>query len=110
MPGQTSTQILVNIVGDTTFEGDETFTLTLSDPVGVTIGDSSAVGTITNDDPSTPYFIVDDVSRTRAGNTRPVCSFLVKLSTPSTQTVTVNYATRDDTAIAGSDYTRRAAR
>src|SRR5262245_55945120 len=58
--GTTSTQILVNINGDTIFEPDETFTLRLTDPVGVTFADDSAVTTITNDDPSTPYFIVDD--------------------------------------------------
>jgi VCBS repeat-containing protein len=108
LPGQTSTQIFVPIVGDTTFEGDETFTLTLSDPVGVTLDDNRAQGTITNDDPSTPYVIVADVSRNEGGQyTGTLFSFLVQLSTPSPQTVTVSYATRDNTAVAGSDYTAR---
>jgi len=108
LAGQTSTQIVTHIVGDTAFEGDETFTLTLSDPVGLIIDDGSATGTIVNDDPSTPYFIVDDVSRNEGGQyAGTLYSFLVKLSTPSTQTVTVNYATRDNTAVAGSDYTPR---
>ena len=54
---------------------------------------------------------MDDVSQSEGGQfAGTVYSFLVKLSTPSTQTVTVNYATRDNTATAGSDYTRGAER
>src|SRR5205085_2286622 len=96
-----------NVNGDTLFEADETFTLQLTDPVGVTIPNPSALCTIVNDDPSTPYFIVDDVSQYEGQNGSNVYSFVVTLSTPSAQTVTVNYATRDDSATAGSDYTPR---
>jgi VCBS repeat-containing protein len=105
LPGQTSAQLFVPILGDTTFEDDETLTLTLSDPVGVTLTDTSRQITITNDDLSTPYFIVDDVSQSEGGQfAGTIYSFLVKLSTPSSQTVTVNYTTGNDTALAGSDY------
>jgi 2',3'-cyclic-nucleotide 2'-phosphodiesterase (5'-nucleotidase family) len=54
--GQTSQQITVNVVGDSTFEGDESFTLSLSDPVGglLLAGGSSASGRIQNDDVFTP--------------------------------------------------------
>ena len=49
--GQTSQTITVNVVGDYTFEPDEGFTVTLSNPSGtVTISTASAVGTILNDD------------------------------------------------------------
>jgi chitinase len=50
----TSQQITVAVLGDTLVEGDETFTVTLSSPNGVTIADSSAIGTITNDDVAAP--------------------------------------------------------
>ncbi|MGE0125482.1 MAG: Calx-beta domain-containing protein [Vicinamibacterales bacterium] len=51
MTGPTLTAtITVPVVGDSTVEPDETFTLTLSSPVGATITDGSAVGTIVNDD------------------------------------------------------------
>ena len=42
----------LEITGDTIFEPDETFTITLSDPEeGTQIGDGLAIGTIINDDP-----------------------------------------------------------
>ncbi len=48
--GQTSGSIAVSINGDATYEPNETFTLTLSNPVGGEIVTGTAVGTITNDD------------------------------------------------------------
>ncbi|MCX2932270.1 glycosyl hydrolase family 18 protein [Mycobacterium sp. CVI_P3] len=54
-PGVVSQVITVSVLGDTTVEPNETFTVTLSNPSGATIADASAVGTITNDDTaSTP--------------------------------------------------------
>ncbi len=52
-PGQTSKSVVVPTLGDETFEADETFTLTLSNPVNATIGTATATGTITNDDAAT---------------------------------------------------------
>ena len=49
-PGVLSQQISVTVAGDAAVEGDETFTVSLSNPSGATIADGSAVGTITNDD------------------------------------------------------------
>ena len=57
--GQRSQQILVNVVGDNTFEFDETFTLSLSAPssgANLLDGASSAVGQIRNDDLATPSY------------------------------------------------------
>jgi Calx-beta domain/RTX calcium-binding nonapeptide repeat (4 copies) len=52
-PGQTTQTVAVPIVGDTAFEPDETFTLTLSSPVNATLGTATATGTITNNDAPT---------------------------------------------------------
>lgn len=53
--GATTAQIHVAVSGDTVFESDETFGVTLSNPQGgVTIGDGQAAGTITNDDAAPP--------------------------------------------------------
>jgi uncharacterized repeat protein (TIGR01451 family) len=49
-PGTTTQAVNVTIAGDTTFELDETFTLTLSTPTNATISDATGLGTITNDD------------------------------------------------------------
>ena len=49
-PGEKSNTIGVAVVSDPVAEPDETFSVTLSNPVNATIGDGSATGTITNDD------------------------------------------------------------
>src|SRR5438876_1037160 len=48
--GVTSLPVPVTVNGDTTFEPSETFTVTLSAPVGATIARGAGVGTIINDD------------------------------------------------------------
>ncbi|WP_309090936.1 Calx-beta domain-containing protein, partial [Phenylobacterium sp.] len=49
-PGETSKVITLNVVGDTTVEPDEAFTVTLSNASGATISQGAATGTIKNDD------------------------------------------------------------
>lgn len=78
-PGVLSQQIQVSITGDTDVEQNETFTLTLSDPSGATIGDGSAVGTITDDValPGTVSLSISDASvleGRRAARRRPATS------------------------------------
>jgi hypothetical protein len=53
-PGQTSKVITVSVMGDTTVEEDETFTVNLLSANGATIDDNQAAGTITNDDVAPP--------------------------------------------------------
>ncbi|MEP6922925.1 MAG: lamin tail domain-containing protein, partial [Pyrinomonadaceae bacterium] len=49
--GSSSTTVTVQVVGDTTTEPNETFSLNISNPTtGVTIADGQGVGTINNDD------------------------------------------------------------
>ena len=48
--GSQTATISIPIVGDAAVEPNETFTVLLSNPVGVTFGDNAAVITITNDD------------------------------------------------------------
>ena len=50
MPGDTAETVTVQTTADTLDEPDETFTLTLSSPSNVTLGDATAKGTITNND------------------------------------------------------------
>lgn len=49
-PGRTSAVFEVTVNGDTSVEGDETFTVNLANVVGATIADGSGLGTIANDD------------------------------------------------------------
>ena len=104
--GVTERTISVSITADELYEDDETFTVTLSDPSGATLGaTASAEVTIKDDDPepsvSLSLAMVDVAENTAAGSVL----LAVTLSAASGQRVTVNYATSDGTATAGSDYT-----
>ncbi len=71
VPGVTSQSVHVGILGDATVEPDETFTVTLSNPSGVTIARATAIGTILNDDvaaPLTPGVSISDASATEPGS------------------------------------------
>jgi hypothetical protein len=108
-PGMTSQTIHVDIVGDTDVEGDETFTVMLLSPVGGTIADGSATGTIVNDDvaapPVLPSLSVGDATVVEGNSGTANLLFTVSLSKAATGPVTVQYGTADGTATAGSDYT-----
>ena len=63
--GQTTGTINITVNGDTVFEGAETFTVTLSNPTGATLGTPVAgTGTIQNDDNEVPSLIVTTTSDT----------------------------------------------
>ena len=55
--GQTSQTVNVGVIGDTTVESDETFTVTLSNPSGATVSRAVATGTILNDDVVPPPMV-----------------------------------------------------
>ncbi|HEX3148910.1 MAG TPA: Calx-beta domain-containing protein [Gemmataceae bacterium] len=60
-PGETSKTIPVNVLGDLLNESNETFYLTIANPIGATLGTARATGTIVDNDPL-PAFSVSDVS------------------------------------------------
>jgi len=105
---QTSKTIRVYITNNRIYEGDKTFNLTLSNPQGgVTLGQwSFSVVTIEEDelqpDPSSIVFDVTSVNVDEAGS-GVVVSLTRTGNTASV--VSVDYATTDETAVAGSDYT-----
>ena len=101
-PGDTSKTVPVTIVQDTLDELNETFTFALSNPSNATISDATGVMTIT-DDEGTPTLSVAHVTTSNENAANLVAT--VTLSGVSSQTVTVNYATANGTATAGSDYT-----
>ena len=103
--GQTSKTVKVAVVGDTTVEADETFTVTLSNPSGATISRATATGTIRNDDVALPTVSIADATKTEGSSGTSNLGFTVTLSKAATSTVTVKYATSNGTATAGQDYT-----
>jgi uncharacterized protein (TIGR03437 family) len=93
----------VTVNGDTDVEPDETFFVNVTSVSSATVNDGQGLGTITNDD--TPSLSINDVTQNEGQAGSSTFSFTVTLSPASNQTVTVNYATADVTATAGSDYT-----
>jgi len=104
--GQTSTTVAVTINGDTTVEADETFSVVLSNPVGATIADGTAVGTIVNDDSGGggPTLSINDVSVTEGNSATKTATFTITLSAAQSGPVLVDVATANGTATAGTDY------
>jgi hypothetical protein len=103
--GQTSQTVTVPILGDAQPDPNETFTLTLYGAVNATLARSQATGTIVSGVPPTPSLTVGDVSVTNGTSGTTPANFTVSLSAASATPVTVNYATADGLAAAGSDYT-----
>ena len=95
--------ILVPVLGDLTNEGTETFQVNLSNPVNGVIGVAQGIGTI-YDNEGPPSLVVSDANAAEGAGT---VSFSVVLTHSSSSTITVNYATANGTAVAGSDYTAK---
>lgn len=108
--GETTKQILVDVVGDTAYEADETFSVGLSSAsANARIVTGSANGTIANDDtqpppPAAPTLAIGSVSALESAGT---FVFTVSLSAASSATVTVRFGTSNGSAKAGrtGDYT-----
>ena len=101
-PGVTSQTVSVTIIQDSIDEPDETFTIGLSNPVNASISVATGTMTITDDEGLVNLSIADE---TTADETASNLTATVTLSGTSSQVVTVNYATSDGAATAGSDYT-----
>lgn len=102
-PGELTRTITVLVNGDTLDEPNETFLIDLSNATGGVLIDNQAQGTITDNDPA-PSLSINDVSVAEGNAGVSQAIFTVRLSAASGKTVTVNYATADGTAEAGSDY------
>ena len=100
--------VSVSVIGDTVVEaGNESFGLSLSNPTGGAIlARAKALGVILDDDSNrtislSPLAIAVLEPLSGTANAR----FTVTLSAAAGRTTTVNYATANGTALAGSDYT-----
>ncbi|WP_170114188.1 Calx-beta domain-containing protein, partial [Kangiella spongicola] len=99
--GETQT-ISVDITNDSLVEATESFFVNLSNVNNavVTLSDAQGVGTITDNDSAS--LAIDDVTVNEAAGT---AEFTVTLTGDVQDGVSVDFATADDTANAGSDYT-----
>jgi Calx-beta domain/Bacterial Ig domain len=99
--GETSKQIQIQTSDDNISELDEAFTVALSNPANATISDGSGSATIKDTD-GLPTISISDAGDVSEGG---VATFIVSLSNPSSQDITVIYNTVDGTAVAADgDY------
>jgi hypothetical protein len=99
--------VRVSISGDNLAEGNETFVLKLSSPVGAVIADDDGLATVV-DEEGPLALSVADVSVFEGGpGATATATFTVSLSAAPGpgQTVSLRAATGDGSATAGSDYT-----
>ncbi|MES2885555.1 MAG: Calx-beta domain-containing protein [Pseudomonadota bacterium] len=103
--GQTRVLALIDLGNDDTPEGTETLSVTLSNPSNAQLGMATATGTIQDDDsPITLSIASVQRSEGQIGES-PSLQFRASLSRSSSAVVSAAFATVDDTATAGSDYT-----
>ncbi|MDQ3712621.1 MAG: FG-GAP-like repeat-containing protein [Acidobacteriota bacterium] len=105
--GESSKTITVPIINDNVFEGSETFNLTLGNPTANTslLYPNTTVLTIVDNDNQPNASLGNITVNEPPVNSSNNAVFTVTLTNPTTQTVTVGYATMNGTATAGSDYT-----
>jgi uncharacterized protein (TIGR03437 family) len=105
-PGDTSKTINVLVNGDSVFEPDETFRISLSTPTNASISDAQGVATITNDDAAQPIpkLLIDDVSILEGDSGTSIATFDVILSPAGNQVITVDFTSANGTATDTNDY------
>jgi hypothetical protein len=106
LPGQITKTVTVSVIGETAQEPNETFFLNLADADNAVILDGQGVGTITDDDRPTISINDAQVTEGTSGTTKTM-TFTVTLSKAGTSSITVQYATANDTAVAPGDYTAK---
>ncbi len=100
--GTTSVQFLAQVYGDVVVEDDEDFTVTLSSPVGITLGTALANVSIINDDTAVASIVVDNATITEAGP--QTATYTITLSKPTEAGIVVSLTT-SGTAVSGLDTT-----
>lgn len=102
--GRSSVNISIDAINDAMYEPDETLTVSLVSRPEYTLGTSTTTTISIPVNDTEPTLSIDDVAVTE-GNTGTVSAiFTVALSNPSWQTITVNYETGDNDAVAPGDY------
>jgi chitinase len=100
--GQSTARLTVKSLQDTTDEPEETFLVNISDLRNAQVGDGVGQGSIVDDDAEPKLTITGPTADVEEGKE---ATFTVTLDAASEKTVTVKWATANDEATAGSDYT-----
>jgi hypothetical protein len=104
-PGETSKTIAIPVIGDSVDEANETFFVNLESATNATRSDAQGVGTIIDDDASLPAIRISDAAAAEGHLGARRFVFTATLSAPSSEPVTVAFATANGTAtLANRDY------
>jgi len=101
--GEVNKTLTVLVNGDTVVEGNETFTVNLSNANNATIAIAQGIGTILNDD--TGGSIQFSLSNYTVNENAGTAAITVTRTGGAASGVSVNYSTSNGTATAGQDYT-----
>ncbi len=97
--GQTTAQFPVKVLGDTTFEPDETFEVVLGSVANATLARSFGTIAVQNND-SVPSLTAADAAVVEG----QIARITLSLSNPSSKPIPLNLAGISDTALSGRDF------
>lgn len=100
--GATTTTVQIPVIGDTDVEDDELIIMWLEDASAGNIGDGTALGRILDDDAPTIHISQETHAEGTGGTTE--FEFVVSLSHPSTQPVSLDLWTAAGTATSPADF------
>ena len=104
--GETTKNVTIPVLADTTDENDETINFQLSSPSNATLGGQTTHAFSIIDDDAAPSFSISSPSVNEGNTGTANLTYTVTLSAVSGKTVTVDYATSNGTATtADTDYT-----
>jgi hypothetical protein len=102
-PGVTSQTIGVTVAATTLAHANRVFYVSLSSPTNTSVTSSTGTGTLIDDEVE-PYLSVNNPS-VAAASTATTLDFTVSLTSATPNPVTVSYATSNNSAVAGTQYT-----
>ncbi|HEY3833946.1 MAG TPA: Calx-beta domain-containing protein [Acidimicrobiia bacterium] len=100
--GQQSEIVSIPVYGHANVGADKTFTMTLSDPQGAQLGSDNSVAQAIH---NAAVLFINGTTVTGPVKGKVKANVIVNLDAPTTLPVTFSYATSDDSAVAGTDYT-----
>ncbi len=106
--GDRRKKVQVVLTDDALDENAETFSLKLSNARRARLGERSALGTITDDDPLPALAVNDPAAAAEGDGSFTGVTFAVTLSAPSGREVRVDFDTQNGTAVAPGDYVAQA--
>ena len=102
-PGETTKTVVVPIIGDVIFEGNESFTVELQNVTGAAVVRSTGTCTILENDP-VPTLSVNDITVTEGDSGTTNATFTVTLSAPSGLNTSFGFTVADGTAVETEDF------